>query len=126
LPFRTSRGRIAVLFVALFGAMPAPALAQTFQTSVPHAILMDAESRTVLYEKGADDLVVPASTVKIMTAELVFRDLAAGRFKLDDTFSISERAWRMGGSGGSSMFAQLNSRPRVRGFAARPDRPVGQ
>ncbi|RXL61245.1 D-alanyl-D-alanine carboxypeptidase, partial [Citrobacter sp. AAK_AS5] len=71
------------------------------------------DSRTVLFEKGADDLVVPASTVKIMTAELVFRDLAAGRFKLDDTMSISEKAWRTGGSGGSSMFAQLNSRPRI-------------
>lgn len=87
--------------------------AQTFQSAAPSALLMDAESRTVLYEKGADDPVVPASTVKIMTAELVFRDLASGRLKLDDTLTVSEKAWRLGGSGGSSMFLQLNSRVRV-------------
>lgn len=105
-------GIIAAVAVALACASGA-ARAQGFQSGAPTALLMDAETRTVLYEKGADDLVVPASTVKIMTAELVFRDLTSGRLKLDDTLTISEKAWRLGGSGGSSMFAQLNSRVRV-------------
>ena len=50
-----------------------------------------------------------------MTAELVFRQIAKGKLKLDDTFAISEHAWRTGGapSGGSAMFAQLNSQVRV-------------
>jgi D-alanyl-D-alanine carboxypeptidase (penicillin-binding protein 5/6) len=94
---------------------PAFGLAQGFQTSVPHAILVDAGTRTVLLEKAADAFVTPASTVKIMTAELVFHEIAEGRLKLDDEFSVSEHAWRSGGApaGGSAMFLAVNSRVRV-------------
>ncbi|MBI3275281.1 MAG: D-alanyl-D-alanine carboxypeptidase, partial [Methylocystis sp.] len=72
-------------------------------------------THTVLLEKAADDLVTPASTVKIMTAELVFREIAEGRLKLDDEFTVSEHAWRTGGamSAGSAMFLQLGSKVRV-------------
>ncbi|MDB5650965.1 MAG: D-alanyl-D-alanine carboxypeptidase, partial [Hyphomicrobiales bacterium] len=52
---------------------------QTFQSSAPSAILMDAESKSVLFEKNADQLVSPASLAKIMTAEIVFRELKEGR-----------------------------------------------
>lgn len=89
--------------------------AQAIQTSVPHAILIDADTGTVLFEQRADDPVIPASTVKIMTAELVFSAIAESRIKLDDEFVVSENAWRFGGapSRGSSMFAPVNSRVRV-------------
>ena len=93
-----------------------PALAaQALQTSVPHVILIDADTGSMLFEKGADDLVSPASTSKIMTAELVFEALAAGKIKLTDEFKVSETAWRNGGapSHGSTMFAALNSRVSV-------------
>ena len=91
------------------------ARAQGFQTSFPNAILVDAGSGAVLFEKAPDETVTPASTVKIMTAELVFRELLEGRLKLDDEFVVSEHAWRDGGTraGGSSMFLQANSRVRV-------------
>lgn len=106
----------AWLAAAALAAGGAPkSMAEGFQTSAPHAILIDADTQTVLYEKAADDLVTPASTVKIMTAELVFRELTEGRLKLDDEFTVSEYAWRTGGApaGGSAMFLQLNSRVRV-------------
>ncbi len=91
------------------------AFAQSFQTSVPQAILIDAGTNTVLYEKGADDLVTPASTVKILTAELIFRELAEGRLKLTDMYPVSEYAWRNGGApaGGSAMFLKVNSTASV-------------
>lgn len=95
---------------------PAPPPAgPTFQTIAPTVILMDADSGAVLFEKSADDLVAPASTAKIMTAEIVFRQLTDGRLKLDDRFVVSENAWRHGGalSGGSTMFAAVNSRVRI-------------
>jgi D-alanyl-D-alanine carboxypeptidase (penicillin-binding protein 5/6) len=100
---------------ARFLIAAAPANAQGFQTSFPYAVLIDAGSGAVLYEKAADETVTPASTVKILTAELVFRELAEGRLKLDDEFMVSEHAWRDGGTraGGSSMFLQVNSRVRV-------------
>jgi D-alanyl-D-alanine carboxypeptidase (penicillin-binding protein 5/6) len=89
--------------------------AQTIQTSVPHAILIDSATGSVLFEKNADALVIPASTAKIMTAEIVFHEIALGHVKLDDQFLVSETAWRFGGAParGSSMFAAPNSQIRV-------------
>lgn len=86
-----------------------------FQTSAPYAILVDATSGTVLYEKAADTPRPPSSLAKLMTAEVVFNEIVEGRLKLDDEFIISEDAWRRGGapSHTSSMFAPLHSRVRV-------------
>ena len=104
----------AVALVVTF-AFTGSAHAQAFQTSAPHAILVDAGTGTVLFEKAADEYVTPASTVKILTAEIIFRELTEGRLKLDDEFTVSEHAWRTGGApaGGSAMFLQVNSRVRV-------------
>jgi serine-type D-Ala-D-Ala carboxypeptidase (penicillin-binding protein 5/6) len=103
---------IAFLLAALTTGL---AQAQPFQTTAPQAILIDAGTNTVLFEKGADDFVTPASTVKILTAELIFRELAEGRLKLTDTFPVSEYAWRNGGApaGGSAMFLKVNSSASV-------------
>ena len=105
---------LGLCFAWLVGAVT-PARAQTFQTSAPHAILIDAATRSVLFEKDADALVVPASTVKIMTAEIVFHELALGHLHLDDQFVVSESAWRLGGAParGSAMFAAPNSSIRI-------------
>jgi D-alanyl-D-alanine carboxypeptidase (penicillin-binding protein 5/6) len=105
-------------FAAALSVAAAPAIAQkgdTFQTSVPHAILIEAESGSVLYERAADDLVFPASLAKLMTAEFVFNELHKGNITEDDLVVFSENAWRKGGapSHTSSMFAPLNSKVRV-------------
>lgn len=83
----------------------------SFETKAKHAILMDAGANLVLFEKDADALVPPASMSKLMTLAIVFRELKAGRLKLEDQFKVSEHAWRTGGapSGGSAMFAPLNT-----------------
>ncbi len=83
----------------------------TFETKAKHAILMDADANLVLFEKDADTLAPPASMSKLMTLAIVFRELKAGRLKLEDEFKVSEHAWRTGGapSGGSAMFAPLNT-----------------
>lgn len=105
-------GLVLAALVCLTGAARAQ---PAFTTIAPNVILMDADTRSVLFEKAADALVTPASTVKIMTAELVFREIKAGRLRLDEEFTVSENAWRTGGavSRGSSMFAQINSRVKV-------------
>jgi serine-type D-Ala-D-Ala carboxypeptidase (penicillin-binding protein 5/6) len=99
------------LLLGLYG----PALAQAFQTSAPTAILMDADSHAVLFEKNADELVAPASMAKTMTAEIVFNELKNGRLNMDNEFTVSENAWRKGGagSGGSAMFARVNTPIRL-------------
>jgi D-alanyl-D-alanine carboxypeptidase (penicillin-binding protein 5/6) len=105
---------LALIVMGVFD-VSVSAWAQTMQISAPNAILLDAGTNTVLFEKGADELVPPASTVKILTAEMIFRDLAAGKIKLDDEYVVSEYAWRNGGgpAGGTAMFLPLKSSARV-------------
>ena len=106
---------VACALLIAFVTGTGPAAAQVFQTSAPSVLLMDADSHTVLFEKAADDPETPASTVKVMTAEVVFHEIAEGRLHLDDQFTVSENAWRTGGalSHGSAMFAALGSQIRV-------------
>jgi serine-type D-Ala-D-Ala carboxypeptidase (penicillin-binding protein 5/6) len=112
---RRASGRLPVLAWALLAlaigiAAPARAQTQAFQTLAKYAILMDADTGSVLFEKAADELMSPASMVKIMTAELVFREIAQGRLRLESKMVVSENAWRTGGavSRGSTMFAKVN------------------
>jgi D-alanyl-D-alanine carboxypeptidase (penicillin-binding protein 5/6) len=88
---------------------------ETSRTKAPHAILIEADSGSILYERAADTLVYPASLAKLMTAEYVFNEIKQGRLKLDDEFAVSEDAWRRGGapSRTSSMFAPIHSKVRV-------------
>ncbi|WP_306120295.1 MULTISPECIES: D-alanyl-D-alanine carboxypeptidase family protein [unclassified Roseitalea] len=104
---------LAVL-VAIFAVSPA-ARAQGFETSAEQAILLDANTNSVLFSKNADAPVPPASLAKLMTMEVVFNALSEGRLSLDDTFLVSENAWRTGGaaSGGSTMFAEVGSEIRL-------------
>src|ERR1700752_1984969 len=86
-----------------------------FDGDAPTAILTEATSGAVLFEKNADELRAPSSMMKLMTAEVVFNALKEGKLKLTDEFRISENAWRRGGapSGGSTMFAAINSKVAV-------------
>ena len=108
-------GLIILAWAGLMALAPAPSLAAPPQTLAPHAILVEAETGSVLFEKQADDLVAPASLAKLMTVSVVFEQLELGNVKLDDAFVISENAWRKGGamSHGSTMYAVLNSKVRV-------------
>jgi D-alanyl-D-alanine carboxypeptidase (penicillin-binding protein 5/6) len=105
----------ALAAAALASAAPEPALAQSFQTAAPYAILMDYDTGTVLFEKAADDLTAPASMAKTMAVEVIFNEIKQGRLSLDSELVISENAWRKGGgsSGGSAMFAKLNDRIKL-------------
>jgi len=86
-----------------------------FDGDAPTAILIEATSGSVLFEKNADELRAPSSMMKLMTAEVVFHAVKEGKVKLSDEYRISENAWRRGGapSGTSTMFAALNSKVSV-------------
>lgn len=98
---------LALLLVSLsFGRANAQ-----FTTKAEFAILMDAETKAVLFEKNADELMAPASMSKLMTLAVLFRQLKEGRLTLENEFLVSENAWRKGGapSGTAAMFAPLNT-----------------
>jgi D-alanyl-D-alanine carboxypeptidase (penicillin-binding protein 5/6) len=105
---------IVVVFAAL-SALAQPLLAQEFDTKAPFAVLMDYESGTILFNKNADERLEPASMSKLMTLAVVFDQLQQKKLNETDEFFISEHAWRDGGasSGGSTMFAVLNSKVPV-------------
>ncbi|PBC20861.1 D-alanyl-D-alanine carboxypeptidase family protein [Mesorhizobium sp. WSM4311] len=103
------------LGLALLLLCLAPAQAQLFETKATQAFMIDADTGTVLFSKDADKPIPPASMAKLMTMEVVFNAIKSGRLKLDDTFVVSENAWRRGGapSGTSTMFAKLKSAIRL-------------
>jgi D-alanyl-D-alanine carboxypeptidase (penicillin-binding protein 5/6) len=86
-----------------------------FDGDAPTAILIEASSGSVLFEKNADELRAPSSMMKLMTAEVVFNAIKKGEIKLNDEYRVSENAWRKGGapSGGSTMFAAIHSKISV-------------
>lgn len=105
---------LALLFAALVGGLPMSA-ASAMETIAREAILVDANTGTVLLEKGADTLAPPASMSKMMTAYLIFEALKEGRIKLDQTLPVTENAWRRGGaaSGGSTMFLKIGDQVSI-------------
>ncbi|MBX9846729.1 MAG: D-alanyl-D-alanine carboxypeptidase [Xanthobacteraceae bacterium] len=107
--------RMMLAAAGLGAALCAPSSAAPPHTAAPHAILVEAETGSVLFEKGADALVAPASLAKLMTLDVVFEQLELGNIKLTDAFVISENAWRKGGavSSGSTMYAAIHSRVKV-------------
>lgn len=120
----TARGGLARVFgLALaLGTLcsafsDAPARADSnFQTSVPSAILLDYDTGTILYEKDADRHFAPGTLAKVMTADVVFDALRAGKITMDTEFFVSPDAWRRGGgpSGTAAMFADVNKPVSVR------------
>ncbi|EHM02948.1 serine-type D-Ala-D-Ala carboxypeptidase, partial [Acetobacteraceae bacterium AT-5844] len=79
-------------------------------TQAKQAILVDADTGAILLDKNADERMHPSSMSKLMTAYVVFDMLKQGRLRMDQTLTVSERAWRMGGS---KMFVELGSQISV-------------
>ncbi len=101
----------SIVGLVLLAARPAAAI----ESTAKEALLMDLTTDTVLFAKDADKPMPPASMSKMMTVYMLFERLRDGSLSLDDTFRVSERAWRKGGarSGSSTMFLKPNSRVRV-------------
>jgi D-alanyl-D-alanine carboxypeptidase (penicillin-binding protein 5/6) len=104
-----------IIHAANHSVQGAPKEEGGFDGDAPTAILVEATSGSVLFEKNADEMRAPSSMMKLMTAEVVFHAVKQGDVKLTDEYRISENAWRRGGApaGGSTMFAALNSKVSV-------------
>lgn len=101
--------------LATFVVGGAAAQTTAFDTKAKQIYLVDAETGTVLFARGEDEPVPPASLAKLMAMELVFEALDKGELTPGTTFEVSEYAWRTGGapSGTATMFAAIRSRVPV-------------
>ena len=108
-----SRFKIAAVAVAMAAMLAAPASApnaQALDTPARNAYVVDLATDTVLLSKAANTPMPPASMSKLMTVYMVFDRLKKGSLSLDDTFLVSEKAWR---KGGSKMFVKVGDRIKV-------------
>ncbi|MFQ9075033.1 MAG: D-alanyl-D-alanine carboxypeptidase family protein [Lachnospiraceae bacterium] len=104
---QTVKKRILIAFLCLiiFGTtfgLPQPSCADETTGGIlltcPSAILMEASTKSVIYEKAPDERRSPASITKIMTAILIFDAIEAGKISLEDEVVTSAYAKSMGGS----------------------------
>ena len=98
----------------VFLASAAPAQAPQIQTNAPIAYLIDLSSGAELLAKNADQRMPPASMAKMMTAELAFELIDAGKLSLDKTCTVRPETWRQWHSAGSTMFLSANEQVSVR------------
>ena len=93
-----------LLALALMICVLPAAKAEGLEIAAPSAILMDAATGTILYEKNAHERLAPASVTKVMTLLLVMEALDSGRITWDDMVTASETA---AGKGGSQVYLEV-------------------
>ncbi len=107
-----------LLLVLLWLNAGGAALAQTAALAVPPPpqvpvrgyVLMDYQSGNLLANAKGDERMEPASITKLMTGYVIYRAIQSGKIHLNDPVTISEKAWR---TGGSKMFVKLGSQVSV-------------
>jgi len=89
---------LLMIMLLVLPAYTVNAEGQPFDINSKSALLMDAGTGTILYEKNAHEQLAPASVTKIMTMLLVMESLDSNKITLNDNVVISERASKMGGT----------------------------
>tara|TARA_A100001037_G_scaffold306512_1_gene352248 strand:+ start:4161 stop:5318 length:1158 start_codon:yes stop_codon:yes gene_type:complete len=96
--------------IVLVALVQSPRAVSATETAAKYAFMMDFDTGAVLLEKNAEEPTAPASMSKLMTLYMIFERLKSGSLRLEDTFPVSEKAWRMGGS---KMFVGVNTRVKL-------------
>jgi D-alanyl-D-alanine carboxypeptidase (penicillin-binding protein 5/6) len=102
-----------ITFTSLFSALPRAAdlpIPKAPSTGAKSFVIQDFNSGRIIAEDNADAPVEPASITKMMTAHIVFNELASGNLALSDMVTISEKAWR---TPGSRMFVEVGKQVSV-------------
>ena len=101
---------LAIVTTAASVAWAAPAIPSPPQLAAKSYMLMDAASGKVLIESNSDERLPPASLTKLMTAYIATLEIQKGQISDSDMVTVSEKAWR---TGGSRMFIQVNTQVSV-------------
>lgn len=97
---------VAVILFAGLLSHPLAAAAPPYTSEAPIAYMKDLSSGAVLYDKGGETRMPPASMAKMMTAHVAFRLIQKGELKLDTKFTVRPETWQKwhGPQAGSTMF----------------------
>ena len=95
---------LAVLIIGVVGVFNPAAAQQRFDTAAPYAVMLEANTGEVLFEKNADVTFPPASMAKMMTTYLAFEMIQRGEISLNDITEVSREAYLKWARQGSTMF----------------------
>ncbi|WP_336961292.1 D-alanyl-D-alanine carboxypeptidase family protein [Sphingobium aquiterrae] len=103
------------LIVLALGTQPLSAGAPPYTSAAPIAYMKDLSSGAVLYDKGGEQRMPPASLAKMMTAHVAFRLIQKGELKLDTKFTMRPETWQKwhGPAAGSTMFLSAGEQVTV-------------
>lgn len=102
--------RLFAALSLLLSIIAAPVMAAEFETAAKNAIVIDMKTGRILFEKGIDEPIPTASMSKMVTVYMLLEELQKGTISEDDTFTVSEKAWR---KGGSKMFVEVGKQIRI-------------
>ncbi len=103
--------KILIISLVLLTQLFAKLSAIPTSTKAKYALIIDQKTGSVLYSKSANEKIFPASMSKLMTLYILFEAISDGTVSLDDTFLVSKKAWK---KGGSKMFLEANSQVKVK------------
>jgi D-alanyl-D-alanine carboxypeptidase (penicillin-binding protein 5/6) len=103
-------GLAAIAIVVVSALLSTLRPAHAIETVAREMILVDATTGTVLAQKEPDARMPPSSMSKLMTLYVAFELLRDGKLHMDDTFRVSEKAWK---TGGSKMFVEVHATVKV-------------
>jgi D-alanyl-D-alanine carboxypeptidase (penicillin-binding protein 5/6) len=107
--FRALAPLLIIVAVLFYGGI-VPVEAAAVETTAKQAYMIDADTGTVLLDKDGAVPVPPSSMSKMMTVYMAFEKIKQGSLSLKDTFLVSEKAWR---KGGSKMYVEVGKRISV-------------
>ena len=108
--FGTVLKRVALALITMLSLTSISVGAPQFETTAPQAVLIDYTTGAVLFEKNSHIPVPPASLSKLMTSYMAFDAIKNEILMIDDLLTVSEKAWRMGGS---KMFVEVGKQVSV-------------
>ncbi len=89
---------IKLFIFSIFLLFACSSFVQGFSTTARTALVVDNTTSEILLSKDIERLIPPASMSKLMTLFMVFESLEEGKIEMDDTFKVSRKAWKKGGS----------------------------
>lgn len=103
--FKNSLRRLSYMAIAAIFSISAPLYAQTMSSPAKQAILIEAATGDILFEKNADEQMTPSSMSKLMTIYMAFQQLKDGSIQLEDEYRVENTpTWQKWRNQGSTMW----------------------